>query len=217
MQELTLAVPLLWAGWDRLYFPRACLASSFLHASLKLLNKDWTNRPKSPKHLVQSSERGLKSAAGLSVSPWTRVQIPVTISYLCGVKSLPLGRGEENVSSNLELGEYCYVSRVWGDLLASEAEKPQNQKHNPCLWFLLGFPVICWVKTVCLGYCTMQIFIKLYLFKQRNVLFPNEVSEKTAVCRLTQAFNWNCLGNLMKLNGWTMGNSLVTNPKSKAL
>lgn len=63
----------------------------------------------------------------------------------------------------------------------------------------------------------MQIFIKWYLFKQGNVPFPDEVSEKTAVCHLTQAFNWNRLGNLMKLNGWTVGSSLVSNPKAKAL
>lgn len=63
----------------------------------------------------------------------------------------------------------------------------------------------------------MQIFIKLYLFKLRNVLFPSEVSEKTAVHRLTQAFNLNCLGSLMKLNSWAMGSSLVSNPKAKAL
>lgn len=43
------------------------------------------------------------------------------------------------------------------------------------------------------GYCTMQGFLKLYLFKQRNMLLSDEVCEKPAVCHLTQVFNWNSL------------------------
>lgn len=49
MQEFTLALPLLWAGQDRQYFPRAHLASLFLHPSLKPVNKDWTNGLEEPK------------------------------------------------------------------------------------------------------------------------------------------------------------------------